>query len=284
MKIQLDIGLLRYFVTIAEAGGMSRAAEQVGRTQSALSQQVKKLEASVQQTLMLRSGRGITLTVHGERLLAHAQKILRAHDEAVSELLGESLSGTLRLGCPDDYARLFLPPLLQGFAQQHPQVLVEVVCAPTPRLLEQLNEHALDIAITSLPDGPDHSKFLRREPFVWVGAKGTDAFNREPLQLATQDLDALDYIAATSSLERAGRKYRVTYASRSSAGLSAVVRAGQAITIMTRTGVPPELQVLISPNLPPLPYIGITVTRARRSSSKLLNRFEAHVRSVLPTL
>src|SRR5208282_3357406 len=127
-----------YFAAIAETGGMSRAAEQVGRTQSALSQQVKKLEIALQQNLMVRSGRGVTLTVQGERLFTHAQKILRAHDEAVAELLGESLSGNVRLGCPDDYARIFLPPLLQGFAVQHPQVLIEVVCASTPRLLERI--------------------------------------------------------------------------------------------------------------------------------------------------
>ena len=79
---------------------MSRAAEKVGRTQAALSQQVKRLEAEVQQTLMIRSGRGITLTAHGERLFQHAQNILRTHDEAVGELMGVTLSGTLRVGCP----------------------------------------------------------------------------------------------------------------------------------------------------------------------------------------
>lgn len=284
MPVQLDIGLLRYFAAIAESGGMSRAAKEVGRTQSALSQQVKKLEAAVQQTLMVRSGRGITLTLHGERLLIHAQKVLRAHDEAVAELLGETLSGNVRLGCPDDYARVFLPPLLQGFSQQHPQVLIKVVCASTPRLVEDLRDQALDIAIVSLPDGTDQEKVLRREPFVWVGAKGSDAHDRDPLNLALSDVDTLDHQAATSSLERAGRRYRIAYASGSVTGLTAVVRSGQAITVLTRTAVPPELQELRSKNLPPLPHVGISVRTGRRGSSKLLNRFEAHVRSVLPNI
>ena len=165
---QLDIDLLRNFAAIAEAGVMSRAADRVGRTQAALSQQVKRLELAVQQTLMIRTGRGITLTLQGERLLQHAQRILRTHDEAVAELMGVSLSGNIRFGCPDDYARVFLPPLLQSFSQQHPQVFVEVICAPTPRLLERLDEQALDIAIVSLPDSPQRDQFLRREPFVWV--------------------------------------------------------------------------------------------------------------------
>src|ERR1700761_991131 len=285
MSVQLDIDLLRNFAAIADSGVMSRAAEQVGRTQAALSQQIKRLEMTVQQTLLIRTGRGVTLTMHGDRLLAHAQKILRTHDEAVAELMGESLSGNLRFGCPDDYAQVFLPPLLQGFARQHPQVLIEVVCGPTPRLLERLKDHVLDIAIVSLPDSPQRDQFLRREPFVWVGSKGGDAVNLDPLQLALSDPDTLDHQAATSTLDRAGRKYRIAYASGSVAGLSAVVRSGQAIAVLTRTAVPPDLQVLPSSSgLPVLPSVGITVKMGRRQSSRLLDRFEMHVRAVLPIL
>jgi DNA-binding transcriptional LysR family regulator len=281
----LDIDLLRHFVAIAKTGVMSRAAEQVGRTQAALSQQIKKLELTVKQPLMIRTGRGITLTVHGERLLTHAQKILRTHDEAYAEMLGTSLSGHVRFGCPDDYAHAFLPPLLERFARQHPNVLIEVVCAPTPRLLERLKDDALDIAIISQPDSTQRDLFLRREPFVWVGAKGGDASNLNPIQLALSDIDTLDHQAATSSLQRAGREYRIAYASGSVAGLTAVVRSGQAIAVLTRTAVPPDLQVLpFSSGLPKLPSVGITVRTARRNSSRLLSRFEAHVRSVLPTI
>jgi DNA-binding transcriptional LysR family regulator len=284
MSIRLDIALLRNFVAIADATVMSRAAEQVGRTQAALSQQIKKLEQTIQQPLMIRTGRGVSLTTHGERLLVHAHKILRMHDEAVAELTGETFSGRVRLGCPDDYARIFLPGLLQSFANLHPQVFIEVVCAPTPRLLERLKDQSLDIAITSRPDSPEHAQFLRREPFVWVGSKGTDAFRANPLQLALSDPDALDHLAATASLDRAGRSYRIAYASGSVAGLTAVVRSGQAITVMTLTGVPPDLQVLPpSSGLPSLPSVGITVQTAK-TSSRLLSRFEAHVRAVLPTL
>jgi len=91
MKVQLSIDFLRCFAAISEAGVMSRAAERVGRTQAALSQQVKKLETALQQPLLVRTSRGVTLTSHGERLLAHGQKILRAHDEAVGELMGVRL-------------------------------------------------------------------------------------------------------------------------------------------------------------------------------------------------
>ncbi|MGO4702025.1 LysR substrate-binding domain-containing protein [Dyella sp. 2RAB6] len=285
MGIRLDIALLRNFVAMADATTVSRAAGQVGRTQAALSQQLKKLEQAVQQPLMIRSGRGVSLTTHGERLLAHAQRILHTHDEAVADLTGETLSGRLRFGCPDDYARVFLPSLLQSFASLHPQVFIEVVCATSPRLLERLKEQSLDIALVSQPDSPERSQFLRREPLVWVGSKGGDAFRREPLQLALSDPDALDHLAATTSLDRTGRRYCIAYASGSVAGLTAVVRSGQAITVMTLTGVPPDLHVLPpSSGLPALPSIGITIQHTGRHASRLSHRFEAHVRSVLPTL
>ena len=285
MRIFLDIGLLRNFAAIAEAGVMSRAADQVGRTQAALSQQIKKLEADLQQTLMLRTAHGITLTVHGERLLAHAYRIIRAHDEALAELSGASLSGNIRFGCPDDYARVFLPPLLREFARLHPQVLVEVVCAPTPRLVEKLDDHALDIAIVSLPDSQQPQDFLRREPFVWVGVKGGDAFSLQPLLLALSDVDTLDYEAATSTLKKAKREYRVAYASGSVAGLTAVVRSGQAITVLTQTAVPPDLEIIPSSSgLPELPCVGITVQTSGQMSSRLLSSFQTHIRSLLPTL
>ena len=286
MGVQLDIDVLRNFVAIADAGTMSHAARQVEKTQAALSQQIRKLEDAVQQTLMIRNGRGVKLTIHGERLLAHAQKILRVHDEAVAEMTGVSLSGRVRFGCPDDYARVFLLGLLQSFARQHPQVFIEVVCAPTPRLLERMQEQTLDIAIVSQPDSPDRDQFLRCEPFVWVASRGSDAFKLDPLQLALSDPDALDHLAATSSLERAGRDYRIAYASGSVAGLLAVVRSGQAITVLTQTGVPPDLQILppVASGLPSLPSVGITVQTARPSPSRLITRFEAHIRAVLPIL
>jgi DNA-binding transcriptional LysR family regulator len=284
--VQFDIDVLRNFVAIADATVMSRAAKQVGKTQAALSQQIRKLEDAVQQPLMIRNGRGIRLTVHGERLLVHAHKILRLHDEAVAEMTGVNLAGRVRFGCPDDYARVFLLGLLQSFARQHPQVFIEVVCASTPRLLERMQDQVLDIAIVSRPDSPDREQFLRCEPFVWVASKGGDASKLDPLQLALSDPDALDHIAATSSLERAGREYRIAYASDSVAGLLAVVRSGQAITVLTRTGVPPDLQILPpgSSGLPPLPSVGITVQTARPNPSRLVNRFEAHIRSILPIL
>jgi DNA-binding transcriptional LysR family regulator len=169
MTRRLDIDLLRTFVAIAETHTLGRAAGKVGRTQAAVSMQVKKLETMLNQPLLNRTGRGVVLTLHGERLLGHARTILRHHDAAVADISGAGLAGTLRFGCPDDYAAAFLPHILRSFAGRHPQVFVEVICAPTARLKERFKQHALDLALISTTDAEEGAPVLRREPLVWVG-------------------------------------------------------------------------------------------------------------------
>ena len=293
MGLSLDIDLLRSFAVIAEVKALSRAAARVGRTQSALSQQMKRLEEIVDQPLFQRTGRGVVLTNPGERLLVHAQRILRLHDEAMADLCGKGLSGSIRFGCPDDYAAVFLPALLRQFSRQHPQAQVEVVCGPTPRLIEQLDMRAVDLALISLPEerkaerkaDSTNDDIIRREPLVWIGYPGLDAAQFEPLPLALSDPDTLDHIAACAALQRARRAYRVAYASSSLAGLIALVRSGQAFAVMTQTAVPPDLAILSGdPSLPALPAVGITLRFERKRPSLLVTAFAEHIRLTLPLL
>ncbi len=283
MTRHLDIDLLRTFVAIADTHTLGRAAEKIGRTQAAVSMQVKKLEEMLNQPLLNRSGRGVSLTLHGERLLAHAHTILRHHDAAVADISGSGLSGTLRFGCPEDYASAFLPHILRSFAGRHPQVFVEVDCAPTPRLLERLKQHALDLALVSTAD--ESAAVMRREPLVWVGNRHDDAAQREPLQLALSDPDTLDHRAACERLEAIARPYRVAYASGSLSGLLAVVRSGQAIAVLTQAAVPDDLQVLApTRRLPSLPAVGLTVRFDLRRPPPLAAEFAAHLQEMLPAL
>ncbi|WP_028218170.1 LysR family transcriptional regulator [Paraburkholderia oxyphila] len=291
MSQSLEIDLLRSFAVIAEVRSLSRAASRIGRTQSALSQQMKRLEEIVDQPLFQRTGRGVVLTNPGERLLIHAQRMLRLHDEAMADLCGKGLTGTIRFGCPDDYAAVFLPALLREFSRQHPQALVEVVCGPTPRLIEQLENRAVDLAMISLPemregmrDSAD-GEIIRHEQLVWIGYPGLDPAHFDPLPLALSDPDTLDHLAACEALQRVGRAYRLAYASSSLAGLTALVRSGQAFAVMTQTAVPADLAILHGdPGLPPLPAVGITLKFERKRPSHLTAAFAEHIRLTLPLL
>lgn len=283
MSLSLDIDLLRSFVAIAETGVLGHAAARVGRTQSALSMQMQRLEGVVEQPLLFRTGRGVTLTAAGERLLAHAGQLLRLHDETLAELRGEQLSGVLRFGCPDDYAVVFLPHLLRGFASLNPRVQLEVVCAPTPRLRELLARHAIDLALVSVTDDPGRADVIRREPLVWVAQRGSVAASLDPLPLALGAPDGFDHQAPRQALDSAGRTYRLACASSSLAGLVAMARSGQAVTVLTQTAVPDDLQVLpAGPGLPALPTVGIALAFDREAPTALVSAFGEHVRQALP--
>jgi len=240
----------------------------------------------------------VVLTHPGERLLAHAQRILRLHDEALADLSGKGLSGTIRFGCPDDYATVFLPPLLRQFSVLHPHAQVEVFCAPTPRLRERLGKRVLDLALVSVPDAAaaradagadradlDGDAIIRREPLVWIGYPGLAPADFDPLPLALSDPDTLDHLAARDALQRAGRAYRIAYASSSLAGLTALVRSGQAFAVITQTAVPPDLAILGGdPGLPALPAVAITLKLAKAAPSPLVAAFAEHIRGMLPGL
>lgn len=289
MSATLDIDLLRSFLAIAQAGTLSAAAARVGRTQSALSMQMQRLEDAAGQTLLHRTGRGVRLTRQGERLLAHAQRILSSHDEALADLAGTGLAGALSLGCPDDYAAAFLPHLLRGFATQHPLARIDVLCAPSPRLRERMAARAIDMALVSVPvpeaGATSPATLLRREPLVWVASPGAEALQQRPLPLALSDPDVLDHRAACEGLARVGLPYRLAYASGSLTGLVAVVRAGTAVAVLTRCAVPPDLLVLPeSAPLPPLPQVGLTIEHVSARPAPLARALAAHIAAVLPAL
>ena len=286
MSRHLDIDLLRTFAAIADSHTLGRAAARIGRTQAAVSMQVKKLEELLNQPLLNRTGRGVVLTLHGERLLGHARTILRHHDAALADISGAGLAGTIRFGCPDDYAAAFLPHILRDFAGRHPQVFVEVVCGSTPRLVERLRQHALDLALVSTPAAaPGANRSVRREPLVWVGNQGDGAVDRAPLQLALSDPDTLDHRAARAALDAAGRAYRVAYASGSLSGLLAVVRSGQAVAVLTQAAVPADLRSLsTTEDLPALPAVDISVRFDLREPPALVREFAAHLEKMLPSL
>jgi DNA-binding transcriptional LysR family regulator len=147
--MQLPNDLLRTFMSVVDTQSFTRAGQAVNLTQSAVSQQLKRLEQELGQELFARNGREVALTPAGEALLPYARRMLLLHDEAVSALSRPEMVGLVRLGSPDDYAARFLPSILARFAQAFPRVQVYVRCEPSSRLHHLLAESALDLIVVT---------------------------------------------------------------------------------------------------------------------------------------
>lgn len=285
MQSALDLRLLRTFVYAARSRSLSSTAVQVGRTQSAVTMQMQRLEAALERTLFHRSGSGIELTESGERFLIYAERILRTHDEAISEFENKGLYGSVSFGCPEDYLIAFGPPLLKSFGAIHSAAEVTVVSAPTVELRRLLQQRQIDLALVSTPHPSDAAEILRQEALVWVGNKPNLALQDfgETLPLALSASNTMDHKAACDAMDRAGLKYRISFASNSLAGLIAIARSGLAISVFTQKAVPPDLYIL-DKYLPRLPHIGVLVDFADTEQSAVVKAFGEHIHQILPSI
>lgn len=283
MQPLIDLRILRTFICAARSKSLSAAAVQVLRTQSAVTMQIQRLEETIEHTLFHRSGSGITLTEAGERFLVYAEKILKTHDEAISEFSNKGLFGSISFGCPEDYLIAFGPQLIQSFGAVHPSVEVHVIAAPTADLIKLLQQRQVDIALISTPQPSESDTILRHEKLAWVGNKPnmTLQFYGSTVPLALSASNTMDHRAACEAMERAGLKYRISFASNSLAGLIAIARSGLAISVFTQKAVPSDLYVQ-DRHLPRLPHLGVLVSYADGKPSSVVKAFGEHIHRVLP--
>ncbi|MDB5374369.1 MAG: DNA-binding transcriptional regulator, LysR family [Belnapia sp.] len=258
----LDPDLLRSFVLIAEGGSFTRAALAVGRTQSAVSMQIRRLEEMLGQPLLLRGARGVEPTQHGLWLLERARRLLTLHDEIHATFRQPAVAGAVRLGSPDDYAIRWLPGILARFGASHPAVQVEVTCAPSNELVDRLAAGDLDLTLLSEGNEPFGARvrWLWRGPLLWIGTE--ELARRRPLPL-TLALNGCSWrTAAIRALDQADVPWRMAYTAASLSGSLAVALAGLAVTVAMPTALPDGLRQLgPAEGLPPLPDFAIGLLR-----------------------
>jgi len=239
----LQIDWLKSFVAAVDAGTLSSAASEVHRSQSAMSMQLKKLESAAGCRLLVRGARQLQLTHEGQTLLGYARRMLDLHAEAQAALQGESVSGLVRLGVPDDYAGKYLTPALKRFAPRHGGVEIQLDCEQSTSLIPRVARGELDLALVSR-DHVRRGTLLFHEPMVWVGSAQFDVWSRTPLPIAVYEEASLGRRSAIHSLALQGRPYKVVYNSSSLAGQIAAVESGLAVAALTQCSAPPHLQVL----------------------------------------
>mgnify|MGYP002622272124 CR=1 FL=1 len=226
----LDTDLLRTFVLIADGRSFTHAAAVVGRTQSAVSMQMRRLEELLGKPLFRRNGRRTELTEHGQFLLARARSVVGLADEIVGAFRAPRLTGTVRIGAPDDYATRYLPDILARFAATHPEVEVEVEIQPSEILQERVRRSEVDLCLMSVGTGTIDGEVVWRGPLLWVGSLAhPDVHRRDPLPLALSNGDCMWRRVAIDALDRMEREYRILFTSWSATVIIASVMSGLAV-------------------------------------------------------
>ncbi|TCH97844.1 LysR family transcriptional regulator [Roseococcus sp. SYP-B2431] len=246
----LDLDLLRGFVTVAERGGFTLAGQALGLTQSAISLKVKRLEELLGKPVFTRGAKQVALTREGESLLAYARRMLALNEEAVRQFVAPPVSGRLRLGVADHFVPRHLAPTLARFARTWPEVRIEVEVGRSHELRASLAREELDLVLGKRRDGETEGRVIFTEAVVWAAGPDFLVPRDRPLPLAMLPQGCMFRDRALAALARAGIGYEVVYTSPSLMGIAAAAQAGFAVTVIGRTGLPDGLVEL--EGLPPL--------------------------------
>jgi DNA-binding transcriptional LysR family regulator len=187
----LQIDWLKCFVAAVDTGSLSSAAIEVNRSQSAVSMQLKKLEAALGRQVLNRSSRHLQLTDDGQVLLGYARRLLALHAETQAAFWGEALTGRIRLGVAEDYAAPYLTPVLKRFAPRHGGADIELTCEQSTALIPRVTSGDLDLALVSR-DHPRRGTLLFQEQMVWVGSPNFELWRRDPLPIAVYETASLE--------------------------------------------------------------------------------------------
>ena len=278
MSRDLEIDLLRAFVAVATHRNFTHAAAAIGRTQSAMSMQVKRLEEIVDLTLFDRSNKSVALTADGETLLGYANRLLLLNDETLSRLREPAADGLVRIGAPDDYATYLLPQVLASFSKLYPRVQVEVICDNSPDLLRLLDRGQLDIVFATHPLDDISGEVIRRETLHWLAAPGFHHDSEQPLPLVMWPQGCACRDLALRALEKSDLTWRIAFTARSTAVIHSAVASGSGVTVAEASTIPADFEILDgSPGFPDIQDIVISLHRNTKALSPAITLAADHI-------
>lgn len=257
--LNLDLDLLRTFVAVADLNTFAAAAAAVCRTQSAVSQQMQRLEQLVGKELFARHGRNKLLTEHGIQLLGYARKILRFNDEACTSLMYSNVQGGITIGASDDTADTILPFLLSRVTSVYPKLSIDVRVKRSPFMLTMLESEEVDLAITTMTTTDHPHIVLRTSPTLWYCSADFAYPSGDSVPLVLLDEPSPYRSMAIDYLNQAGIPWRIAYVASTLSAIRAAVRAGLGVTARPIEMMSPELRVLGEqdglPRLPDTQYV-----------------------------
>jgi DNA-binding transcriptional LysR family regulator len=286
VRATFDLDVLRSFVLGIELGSFAKAADRVGRSTSAVSAQLKKLEEQVGVPVLRKSGRRLVLTTTGETLFVYARRLLELNDEAAIAVTGADLEGWVRIGLQEEFGETLLTEILGGFARAHPRARVEARVARNSELIDLVRSGRLDLALAwDSGESTPYSELLGELPMCWIGREGSEAAgpaNGEALPLVFFEAPCPVRRLATAALDRDGISWRIAFTSPSLSGIWAAVGAGLGVTVRTSAGLPKHL--CVRHDLPQLPTVGLLLHRAESEPAAVVSRLAEILKASLSEL
>ena len=283
----VSLDSLRTLVIAQDVGGFGRASERLGRTPSAISLQMKRLQEEIGVQLFRKQGRKTLLTEQGEIALQYARRVLELNDEMIDVLRGSSLSGVVRIGFAQDFTANVLPLIIERFSGLYPLVKLEVTVDRGQVLIQSLNSGDLDLALTLGGLPIKTAQILSELPLYWIASPKFKERANQPLPLALFNPPCGCQTRGLDSLQDAGRPWRAAMTSPSLPGLWAAVSAGLGLTARTLIGMPGDVQT-VDLGLPPLGDMPVVLHRRRNLRTPNAMRFaevtEEFVNSYLRSL
>jgi DNA-binding transcriptional LysR family regulator len=275
VPINLDLDTLRTFAVAHDLGGLAQAAERLGRTPSAISLQMKRLQDDLGIALFRKSGRGLALTEAGEVVLGHARRILALNDELLDTMQGTNLAGQIRIGCPQDFASV-LPTVLSHFAEIYPRMQIELAVEGNRALADAIEKSQIDIAVVIGQEDRAAAETIGQLDMVWIASSDFVPPQSQPLPLALLGPQCAFRKRAIEHLEAANIPYRIAANSPSLDGLWAALLGGLGVTARTSFNLREGLvsgQLLYK--LPALGSLPVTLHRNASAKSMATDRMAA---------
>ncbi|MEJ2400129.1 MAG: LysR family transcriptional regulator [Xanthomonadales bacterium] len=280
----LPMECLRSFVTVTEVKGFTQAGQLLGRSQPAVSLQIKRLEELIGAQVFVRGSHRLELTQPGERMLDYARQILALNDEALAELALPVISGRVRFGIPSEYATILLPKVLGRFAHSYPAVTLEIHCDLSANLLaEEPNPYHLVLALSDSPERTDTS-WIGADELVWVTSVRHDTHRQPTLPLIVAPTPCLYRARAIKVLKDVGRSWRISYTNTDISGIQTAIEEGLGVTVLAQKTVPDTLRILpFSRRFPRLGQVGVHLHHKDRREAETVSRLADYVRAIVGT-
>jgi DNA-binding transcriptional LysR family regulator len=278
MQRDVDAGLIRAFLTVAETGSVTHSARRLNRSQGAISQQIKRLEQMSGKLLFSRAGQRMALTPEGQNLLGAATHFISANDQIWAALSLPAIHGEVRFGAPYDIIGSYAPAILRRFSSAFPAIRVTLVCKDSALLLSELKRGAIDLALTTELGCGAGGETLRRDQLVWVGARGGNAHGRTPLPVSLGAESCVFRPVAIAALRKAKRTWQAACEVSNMEPVRATLEADLAVAPMLRHSIPESLTTLPrQARLPQLPIFRVNLYQAARPNPAAL-AFAEHAR------